>query len=81
MEVSVKKGGDVMTAVSVTFFLCLCPTTHRYIGLSSFFSPPSSPKGFCTFTIQSRRYDFILLSHVLYDIYLAARYDLAHPLV
>ena len=27
------------------------PTTRRYVGLPSFPSPPSSHKGFCTFTI------------------------------
>ena len=34
-------------------FLPLRPTTRRYIGLPSFFSPPSTHKGPCTFTIQS----------------------------
>ena len=34
----------------------------------------------CTFTIQSCRYDPVLLPPALYNIYLRLRYDLAHPL-
>ena len=42
------------------------PTTHSYVGLSSFLSPPSSHKGSCTFMIQSCRYNPILLPPALY---------------
>ena len=61
------------------------PTTHRYVGLSSFFSPPSTHKGSCTFTctfmIWSCWCDPILLPPALYDIYLALQYDLIYSLV
>ena len=57
------------------------PTTRSYTGLPPFLSPPSVHKGSCTFTIQSCWCNPILQPHVLYNIYLALWYNLAHSLV